>query len=95
MAGKPSSLARTFTFDAARARGGILVAQLFSLVTSLIADLVIGHYWFDSAEGIKPASSQVACVDYSVARGGPLVAYRFDGEEELSSEKFVAVGVGS
>jgi hypothetical protein len=33
----------------------------------------------------------VACVDYSVANRGPLVAYRFDGEPELSADKFVAV----
>ncbi len=51
----------------------------------------IGHYWFDPSEPIAPASSRVACVDYSVARGGPLVAYRFDGEQELSRDKFVAV----
>ena len=51
----------------------------------------IGHYWFDPDERVAPASRRVACVDYSVARGGPLVAYRFDGEPELSAEKFVAV----
>jgi hypothetical protein len=31
-------------------------------------------------------------VDYSVAKkGGLLVAYRFDGEPELTAQKFVAV----
>lgn len=49
----------------------------------------IGHYWFDGI--IAPASKRVACVDYSVAKGGPLVAYRFDGENELSKKQFVAV----
>ena len=34
---------------------------------------------------------KVACVDYSVAEVGPLVAYRFDGEPELRAENFVAV----
>lgn len=51
----------------------------------------IGHYWFDPSDGISPASSQVACVDYSVACGGNLVAYRFDGEPELSASNFVKV----
>ena len=51
----------------------------------------IGHYWFDPSDGISPASSQVACVDYSVARGGNLVAYRFDGEPELVASNFVKV----
>lgn len=48
----------------------------------------IGHYWLNPNEALAPLSSKVACVDYSVAKGGPLVAYRFDGEVELSAEKF-------
>lgn len=51
----------------------------------------IGHYWLNPNEALTPLSSKVACVDYSVAKGGPLVAYRFDGEQELSADKFVAV----
>lgn len=50
----------------------------------------IGHYWFDPGEPMAPASRRVVCVDYSVGRGGPLAAYRFDGEAELSAEKFVS-----
>ena len=51
----------------------------------------IGHYWFDPAQRLGPVARRVACVDYSVANDGPLVAYRFDGEPELSEDKFVAV----
>jgi hypothetical protein len=51
----------------------------------------IGHYWFDPSEPAAPASKRVACVDYSAGKGGPLAAYRFDGEPELSANKFVAV----
>ena len=51
----------------------------------------IGHYWFDPSEALTPASRRVACVDYSVAKGGPLAAYRFDGETELMASKFIAV----
>lgn len=51
----------------------------------------VGHYWFPSDEALAPAARRVACVDYSVGRGGPLVAYRFDGEAELSADKFVPV----
>jgi hypothetical protein len=36
-------------------------------------------------------SPRFACLDYSVSRGGPLVAYRWDGETGLSSEKLVWV----
>lgn len=49
----------------------------------------IGHYWFDPAQPLAPAAPRVACVDYSVAKGGPLVAYRFEGEGELSADRFV------
>ena len=31
----------------------------------------------------------IACLDYSVAKGGALVAYRWSSGEELSVEKFV------
>jgi hypothetical protein len=51
----------------------------------------IGHYWFDPIGPVAPASPLVACVDYSVARGGPLVAYRFDGEPQLTAANFVSV----
>ena len=51
----------------------------------------IGHYWLDFDIAPTPLSTKVACVDYSVAKGGPMVAYRFDGERELSAAKFVAV----
>ena len=48
----------------------------------------IGHYWLDDS---TPAilSSYVACLDYSVARGGYLAAYRWQGERELRNEHFV------
>ncbi|NNM60613.1 MAG: metallophosphoesterase [Steroidobacteraceae bacterium] len=47
--------------------------------------VLFGHYWFSG----KPTviSPRFACLDYSVAKGGPLVAYRWDGERELRSEK--------
>lgn len=46
-----------------------------------------GHYWFDGIPEV--ISGQFACLDYSVAGGGPLVAYRWDGEAQLSSGKLV------
>ncbi|MBT8092425.1 MAG: metallophosphoesterase [Gammaproteobacteria bacterium] len=48
----------------------------------------IGHYWLDDEP--KCLAPNVACLDYSVAAntGGKLVAYRWDGEQELSDEKF-------
>jgi hypothetical protein len=51
--------------------------------------VLFGHYWFMGTPEV--ISKQFACLDYSVASGGPLVAYRWDGESELSSEKLAWV----
>lgn len=48
----------------------------------------LGHYWLKEATP-KRLARNVACVDYSVAKGGFLCAYRWDGEQELLDEKFV------
>lgn len=52
--------------------------------------IVFGHYWLTGYPQVL--SEKVACVDYSIAKGGKLAAYRWDGEAELTSEKFVSVG---
>jgi Calcineurin-like phosphoesterase len=49
-----------------------------------------GHYWF-SERLPAPTSPTTACVDYSVALGGSLVAYRWHGEAELSRDRFCYV----
>jgi hypothetical protein len=48
----------------------------------------VGHYWL---KGPRPEllGRNVACVDWSVAKGGFLCAYRWDGERELDAGKFV------
>jgi len=46
----------------------------------------IGHYWLTGTP--TPLASNVACTDYSVAKGGKLVAYRWEGEPELNADKF-------
>jgi len=48
-----------------------------------------GHYWLRG----KPylTSSNAGCLDFSVAKGGVLAAYRFDGERELSVKNLVWV----
>jgi hypothetical protein len=51
--------------------------------------VLFGHYWFTGTP--KVISPRFACLDYSAARDGPLVAYRWDGETELSSEKLAWV----
>lgn len=46
----------------------------------------IGHYW-QSGEP-RTLSVNVACLDYSIAKGGRLMAYRWLGESELVKEHF-------
>jgi calcineurin-like phosphoesterase family protein len=48
-----------------------------------------GHYWLTGAPTLQ--SGHAACVDYSAGNGGPLVAYRFDAQPDLSPEHFVWV----
>lgn len=47
-----------------------------------------GHYWLDDPEPAQLAHN-VACLDYSVARGGFLCGYRFDGEPRLDPRNYV------
>jgi hypothetical protein len=47
--------------------------------------VLFGHYWFTGTPEV--ISPRFACLDYSAARDGPLVAYQWDGEAELKSEK--------
>ena len=49
-----------------------------------------GHYWMTGQPVLQ--SPTVACVDYSAGRGGPLVAYRWDGEALLDARHFFGVG---
>jgi hypothetical protein len=48
-----------------------------------------GHYCLASRP--QPLAPTVACVDYSVAEGGELVAYRWEGETELRATHFLWV----
>ena len=44
-----------------------------------------GHYWLRGTP--SPNRMNVCCLDYSVAKEGSLVAYRFDHESELKQDK--------
>jgi len=46
----------------------------------------IGHYWMTGEP--EPLTSNVACLDYSIAKEGKLVAYRWDGEQTLNADNF-------
>jgi len=48
----------------------------------------MGHYWLPPAPP-ELVASNIACLDYSVAKGGFLTAYRWDGERTLNPAQFV------
>lgn len=51
-----------------------------------------GHYRLDpKLMPLAPLADNVACVDYSVANGGALAAYRWDGPGALMADRFVAI----
>jgi len=50
----------------------------------------VGHYWLSGARP-ELLRQNVACVDWSVAKGGFLCAYQWDGEQELDGGKFVRI----
>ncbi len=49
--------------------------------------IFIGHYWMRGKP--EPLTSRIACLDYSVAKDGPLVAYRWRGETDLNPDHFI------
>lgn len=49
-----------------------------------------GHYWLRGTPA--PLTPHAACLDYSIAMGGALVAYRWNGEPVLDANAFVYVG---
>ena len=53
--------------------------------------VIVGHYW--CMPPMELYGPLVACVDYSVARRGPMVAYRWDGEAELTVDHYARFDV--
>ena len=49
-----------------------------------------GHYWMEDTTPVIQEKN-VVCLDYSVAKGGSLVAYRWNGERELDTKNLVRV----
>jgi hypothetical protein len=45
-----------------------------------------GHYWMNSS-AFGLLSDNICCLDFSVAKGGNVGGYRFDGESELIENK--------
>ena len=62
--------------------------DLSHLVYTNEVPVLFGHYWHS---GVPAAlTPTTACVDFSIAKGGQLVAYRWSGEATLQNDHFVA-----
>ncbi len=61
----------------------------YARVESVVKPTFFGHYWLTGAPVLQ--SDRAVCVDYSAGNGGALVAYRFDGEPDLSLRHFTWV----
>lgn len=62
----------------------------FNLYPSDAPPVFFGHYWMEDKRPIIQ-SDNIICLDYSVAKGGSLVAYRWSGELQLSADNFVVI----
>ncbi len=49
--------------------------------------IFVGHYWMTGTPALQ--TQKVACLDYSAAKSGPLVGYRWNGETELTPDGYV------
>lgn len=49
--------------------------------------LFFGDYWLNGTPA--PVHPMAACVDYSAGKGGPLVAYCWEGEDILDTTRFI------
>lgn len=50
--------------------------------------VLYGHYWRRGTPTVD--GPRTACLDWSIAAGGPLVAYRWTGEDELATPNLIA-----
>ncbi len=72
----------------------LIAPELFTSVPNYDPNSVpvfFGHYWMAPDWPQKPLANSICCLDFSAGTGGPLVAYRWDGEEELFASAFFSV----
>jgi Calcineurin-like phosphoesterase len=51
--------------------------------------VIFGHYWCN--DDFEVLRERMVCVDFSAEKGGPLAAYRWDGEGVLDARKLIRV----
>ncbi|MBK8609567.1 MAG: metallophosphoesterase [Chitinophagaceae bacterium] len=81
-----------FLFNCPQAlRSEIIPEDLkFNIYPKDAPPVFFGHYWLEDQFPVVQ-SANVICLDYSVAKNGFLVAYRWSGEELIDNKHFVFV----
>jgi len=88
----PGSTYRSAALVPSSVRDALPDAPLPPIACTGYADakpLFIGHYWLNGKPGVL--APNIACVDYSVAKGGALAAYRWSGETTLTDDNFFTI----
>lgn len=73
--------------------GNPVSEESFAQIPSYSLDsppVFFGHYCKPSSSPLGPERQNVACLDYSAAMNGPLVAYRWRGENHLRSAQYIS-----
>lgn len=74
--------------EQARSLPDLPVAEQLADYREINQPTFVGHYWLRGTP--EPLTNLIACLDYSIGKGGQLVAYRYDGEAVLDQKKFIA-----
>jgi hypothetical protein len=72
----------------------LIAPELFTRVPNYDVSSIpvfFGHYWMAPDWPQEPLARSICCLDYSAGKGGPLLAYRWDGEQVLSEGRFFSV----
>ncbi|KUJ77795.1 metallophosphoesterase [Ruegeria profundi] len=59
---------------------GNLPEDVFDYIYSDTKPVFFGHYWLTGRPRVE--APHALCLDYSAGKGGPLVAYRFEGDQK-------------
>ena len=64
-------------------------AAMFQPYPDEAPPVFFGHYFKPADAPLHPERPNVACLDHSAAKDGPLVAYRWNGEQEIIPRNFI------
>jgi hypothetical protein len=63
-------------------------AAMFQPYPADAPPVFFGHYFKPANAALHPERPNVACLDHSAAKEGPLVAYRWNGEQEIKPRNY-------